>query len=237
EGKDLKEEVLDLIDVQADAISQSYGPESRDDFDWQPALDRVYQLFNLKPDPKNFSGDLHADSLGEWIYDQVIEAYEAREKELGEDLVRHVEKVILLQTLDQLWKDHLLSMDHLREGIGLKGYAQQDPILAYKKEGYDLFQSMMDSFGEDSLAKLFRVEVREPSSLQQAPGLRAPVQESHGGTSAFPNTPSPQSLPGLPQTAPQPEVTGSLRREAPKVGRNDPCPCGSGKKYKKCHGS
>ena len=122
----------------------------------------------------------------------------------------------MLQTVDNLWKDHLLSMDHLKEGIGLRGYAQQNPLLVYKKEGFEMFQEMIGRIKEQTVGILFRVQVEEPKQIEE---LRQPEEKnlvfSHGdGTS--------QKKPAT--------------REDDKVGRNDLCPCGSGKKYKKCCG-
>ena len=122
----------------------------------------------------------------------------------------------MLQTVDSLWKDHLLSMDHLKEGIGLRGYAQQNPLIVYKKEGYELFQDMIHRIQEETLGIMFRIQIAEPERIND---LRQPRQQqmvfSGGG----------ESVKKKPQT-----------RSAGKVGRNAPCPCGSGKKYKKCCG-
>src|SRR5262249_30282784 len=124
--------------------------------------ERAYQIFDLHLDPKQIEGkEPNADTIGEWVYNQAEDFYAAKEKRIGADLLRHVEKVLMLQTIDTLWKDHLLSMDHLREGIGLRGYAQKDPIVEYKREGFAMFEEMMQTFTADVLQKLFRVEVEE----------------------------------------------------------------------------
>jgi preprotein translocase subunit SecA len=137
---------------------------------------------------------------------------------------------ILLQTLDQSWKDHLLTMDHLKEGVGLQGYAGKDPKRVYQTEGFELFRVMFDRIGARATEQLFRVAIEEPSperilELRAAEEARRTaqtrrLQEVHAG--------SPSEAPAAP--------TGTVTREGPKVGRNDPCPCGSGKKFKKCHG-
>jgi preprotein translocase subunit SecA len=150
--------------------------------------------------------------------------------------MRRVETILLLQTLDALWKDNLLSMDHLREGIGLRGYGQRDPILEYKKEGYVLFRNMMNRFVDDSVAKLFRVQVSTEESLERAERsgreTTRPTRVSHETMSAF----DARAQAPAESRGDHGRRQGTIRREAPKVGRNDPCPCGSGKKYKKCCG-
>ena len=153
------------------------------------------------------------------------DGYERKEQELGSELMRFLEKTFLLQVIDHHWKDHLLGMDHLRDGIGLRGYGQKDPLIEYKKEGYDLFAGMMERIKSDALERLFRV---------QAVRTEGPA----------PSAPPPP--PVIPQ--PQPKLTlnrgdepitaqAPAQRTENKVGRNDPCPCGSGKKFKSCHGA
>jgi preprotein translocase subunit SecA len=250
-GEGLKDKSLDMIDLQADVISQDYGPGGKEgEYNIKPLLDRAYQIFDLKLEAADFQGaEVSIDALGEWVYNKAVDAYEVREKRFGEELARHIEKVIMLQSIDTLWKDHLLNMDHLREGVGLRGYAQIDPIIAYKREGYAMFEGMIRAFEEDVLQKLFRVEVEEQKVIPMQVGRAQPMRESHADTMAFSRQfaqpaarrqsasggggpPSPMG--GPPQV---PSATGTIQRNAPKVGRNDPCPCGSGKKYKKCHGA
>jgi preprotein translocase subunit SecA len=131
--------------------------------------------------------------------------------------MRYIEKQIMLGVIDHHWKDHLLAMDQLRDGIGLRGYGQKDPLIEYKREGYDMFAAMMDRIKSDSLARLFLVQIAreapQPAPVRQA----APRLTLNRGEE-----------PAAPQR--------TVHRDHEKVGRNDPCPCGSGKKYKKCHG-
>ena len=142
--------------------------------------------------------------------------YEAREQEFGSPIMRDLENYILLQTVDTLWKDHLLNMDYLKEGIGLRSYGQQDPLVAYKREGHEMFQQMIDRVKEETVQKLFHIQIQREEQLQQ---MRAEQED--------------QPMFYGPPEAPQKRQ--AIRKDA-KVGRNDPCPCGSGKKYKKCHG-
>jgi len=230
-----KDMVLDMIDQAVTQIVEECVPEKIEgSFDSAPLAERMLAAFNVQFGAADlFQGAKTIEEVGTSIYERVCALYDEREAENGPELMRRIETVLLLQTLDALWKDHLLSMDHLREGIGLRGYGQRDPILEYKKEGYLLFRSMMDRFVADSVSKLFRVQVSTEESLSRAAesGTRQlkPTSAVHAETSAFDAAP--------------PEAHGghgrkqeTVRREAPKVGRNDPCPCGSGKKYKKCCG-
>ena len=158
------------------------------------------------------------DILHDTIMETVVRAYEAKEEDIEADFMRHIEKVIMLQVLDGLWKDHLLGMDHLKEGIGLRGYAQKNPLTEYKKEGFDLFGAMMARIKEETTEYLFKIQINQEIEMPDERGSKPPQVVEHRGDSEVSAKP----------------VT--VRREEEKVGRNEPCPCGSGKKYKKCHG-
>ncbi len=211
--------------------------------------------------------ELTRHELGEEIFAKLTEAYAAKEQILGAATMRYHERMVMLSVLDGLWKDHLLSMDHLKEGIGLRGYAQQDPLVAYKRESYDMFEAMMLKFQEDTVRFLFRMQIIGPDGQ--------PVNAAPRPTGVVPKAPpvasaaQPHTVDGAPReiaiNTRQPSTTidalekefhrkkerelavasrsgggdasqPSQRRTGDKVGRNDPCPCGSGKKYKKCHG-
>jgi preprotein translocase subunit SecA len=137
-------------------------------------------------------------------------------------VLRQLEKLVMLQTLDGLWKDHLLSMDHLKEGVGLRGYGQQNPLQEYKREGFEMFEAMMVQFEADTIEKVFTVQIARQEDLQRLEERRRPQ-------------PAQLVMSGGGQPAARP-ARQAVRRDGEKVGRNDPCPCGSGKKYKKCHG-
>ena len=136
---------------------------------------------------------------------------------IGEDQFRQLERYVVLQTVDNHWKDHLLSMDHLKEGVGLRGYAQQNPLVVYKKEGFELFQAMIDRIQDEVVSILFRIQIAEPEQVEEVNPARTSSKlsysHSEGGSAKQPT-----------------------RNVESKVGRNDVCPCGSGKKYKKCCG-
>jgi preprotein translocase subunit SecA len=212
--------------------------------------------------------ELSRHELGEAIFARLKADYAAKEKILGAETMRYHERMVMLSVIDGLWKEHLLSMDHLKEGIGLRGYAQRDPLVEYKRESFDMFEAMMMKFQEDTVRYLFRMQILGPDGqpVSAAPELRRAVPPAPPVASA--------ARPQTPDAAPreiaiatrQPSTTidalekefqrkkqremavASLagagassqptqRRTGEKVGRNDPCPCGSGKKYKKCHGA
>ena len=231
-----KDMVLDMIDqVVTEIVDESVPPQIKEGFAPSLLEERVKARFNM---PFSFS-DVPAEAktqeeIGKFLYDRVVAYYEEREQENVPEVMRRIETILLLQTLDALWKDHLLSMDHLKEGIGLRGYGQKDPLLEYKKEGFGLFRNMMNRFTSDVAEKLFRVRVTTEESVSRAAETgrtMQPTAVSHDEVTAF-AAGAPAEAKGDYGRRP-----GTVRRQVPKVGRNDPCPCGSGKKYKKCCGA
>ncbi|OGW25445.1 MAG: hypothetical protein A3K09_07790 [Nitrospinae bacterium RIFCSPLOWO2_12_FULL_47_7] len=156
------------------------------------------------------------EKLFEALIEAVTAFYNRKEEGVDPNMMRTMEKMIMLQVIDNLWKDHLLGMDHLKEGIGLRGYAQKNPLTEYKKEGFEMFSAMTHRIKEEIAEYLFKVRIDKEAQVSIAPSKQK-VLEHRGGEEAV-------SKP----------VT--VRRDDGKVGRNDDCPCGSGKKYKKCHG-
>jgi preprotein translocase SecA subunit len=224
-GEVLKEQVIEMAEELADEIVGRYADKERHPSDWDLAglRESLYHQFNLRFD---FSSDeqesLTPESLWETVNRRMLQTYEDKEQRFGTPMLRQLEKIIMLQTIDSLWKDHLLSMDHLKEGIGLRGYGQKNPLQEYQKEGFDMFEDMVRRKEEDVVQKLFTVELaREtaarPVEIEQPPPQRMVLSRGQEAIAAS----SPPS---------------SAKREGEKVGRNDPCPCGSGKKYKRCHG-
>jgi preprotein translocase subunit SecA len=181
-----------------------------------------------------------------------VKAYEEREEELGEELMRALERYILLQIIDERWREHLHDMDYLREGIHLRGFAQEDPLVAYKNEAYNMFRGLIQSIWEEFARYIFNVEIEiesengggngqtwQPPTGSSSTGPRG--LQYIGGTAADQPSALGQAAAGeggegeyYEEEAPQ---VAQVIRDEPKVGRNDPCPCGSGKKYKKCHGA
>jgi preprotein translocase subunit SecA len=231
-----KDMVLDMIDQAVTEIVEECIPDKVDEeFDSKSLEERLLAAFNLPLTVIGLSPEMRTqEEIGTRIYDKVVSHYEEREQANTPEVMRRVETILLLQTLDGLWKDNLLSMDHLREGVGLRGYGQRDPILEYKKEGYLLFRDMMGRFVVDSVGKVFRVQVSTEESLERAEergrSTIRPTNVSHESASAFDASAPAESRGDYGRRQ------GTVKRDVPKVGRNDPCPCGSGKKYKKCHG-
>jgi preprotein translocase subunit SecA len=221
-GVDLKSTIEDIMMEAGEEIAANFGDERAlaEDWDWNAISDAVFQQFNFrlpKPDNNTLDG-LNSEGLAQIVFEQAHAVYEEKAALLGGgNDFRQLERMIMLQTVDNLWKDHLLSMDHLKEGIGLRGYAQQNPLLIYKKEGFEMFQETIDRIKSETLGILFRIQLAEPEHLED---LRKPREQNliFSGSGDAPATKKP------------------MKRETEKIGRNAPCPCGSGKKYKKCCG-
>jgi preprotein translocase subunit SecA len=214
-----------MCDELAEAIARVHADPEKDpvDWDWKEIEEAFFRQFKFRPG-FHADGDGAAiqtpDDLIEQASERVHRVYDQREVEFSEPVMRQIEKIVMLQTLDSLWKDHLLAMDHLKEGIGLRGYGQRNPLVEYQKEGFEMFESLMRVMQQDVVEKVFSVQVRREEDVQQIDQQQQRQQRvtmSHGG----------ETVNAEPQQA---------RRDSNKVGRNDPCPCGSGKKYKRCHG-
>ncbi len=218
-----------------------------EEWDWKALDDAVFAQFNLRLNlPETERERLRVEGLVDILQERVRKAYEEREQLFGPPIVRHLERLILLQTLDGLWREHLLGMDHLKEGIGLRGYGQVNPLQAYQKEGYEMLEELIKRFESDVLEKMMSVQVQT-----QAAGV-APRAAVGGAEDSLAMPAEIAALerrqqqrtarvrlshPSAPGASPdQPQKIETVRRDADKVGRNDPCPCGSTKKYKKCHG-
>jgi preprotein translocase subunit SecA len=226
-GTNLKDDIYDMMAGVVDSALNVYCPAEQypEEWDVKGLTEMMQGQFGLDiTQGKNDGGESHRnlgrDALVEDLKKYVREVYERKEQELSSDLMRFLEKTFMLQVIDHHWKDHLLGMDHLRDGIGLRGYGQKDPLIEYKREGYDLFAAMMERIKSDTLERLFLV--------QAAKGEAPPPP-------VITSAPPPMRLTLNRGDEPTPPQT--VQRSADKVGRNDPCPCGSGKKYKKCHGA
>ena len=220
-GESLKDDVLDMCDQLIENIVGAHvdadlGP---DEWDWKAVEDAFYGQFKFRPEFRNNgTAPENTDDLIEMAHERVRKLYDEREASFTPPVMRQIEKIVLLQTLDALWKDHLLAMDHLKEGIGLRGYGQLNPLVEYQKEGFSMFELMMGVMQQDVAEKIFSVQVSQQQEVERIEQPRPQkVVMSHGS---------------------EREEAGStpIKREGDKVGRNDLCPCGSGKKYKRCHG-
>jgi preprotein translocase subunit SecA len=236
-----------------DSTVEQYLPKDAHPEDWDINALRqaAVEIFTL--DPLDLAGvkfeEMSSDEIRDAIWARAQGRYDEKEKLLPAEILRRVERDIMLQVADAQWKDHLYSLDHLKEGIGLRGYGQRDPLVEYKKESFALFTAMRDRVDEEMIRYLWRL--RPVLQEEAAPSLRAPARRA---SPLIFNDPSQQaspfaSSPAAPRGAsavaerPRPARVGgddaevkTVRRDAPKVGRNDPCWCGSGKKFKKCHG-
>ena len=228
DGESQADTVADWIEDVAVGALDAYAARDAHPEDWDHAAlgEALYRQFDVRIPPARYAEVTSRDGLDELVAEAVRERYAARERELGPDLLRALERHEMMIVIDQQWKDHLLSIDHLKEGIGLRGYGQRDPLTEYKKEAFDLFQDMVERVKAAVVERLFKVQVVRDAPME-LPALTAwaDARESRG------------EMPQEPGRAP----VGAARPQAPvrtaageKVGRNDPCPCGSGKKYKKC---
>src|SRR5699024_4506396 len=279
EGQDLREQMVDMLE---EVLRGYVGEEtaSGDAAEWD--LDKLWRAFR-QVYPISFSVDEFIDENGgfdsltpQLIADHVVEdaraAYEAREEELGEEAMREVERRVILQVMDRKWREHLYEMDYLQEGIGLRAMAQRNPLIEFQREGFEMFQQMLEAIKEESVGFIFNVEVQvrqkeEPTltataaaqtattvgGTSAAAGVATVVEEDEEAAEAgTPNTeaepPEDVVVPGFGADQPSrlqysaPSEDGSVEKHSEKTdeyagtSRNAPCPCGSGKKYKKCHG-
>jgi len=188
---------------------------------------------------------LHEETLRQRIESEVISAYEQKAAGVGEEVIRHLEKAIMLRVLDEQWKDHLAQMDHLRQGIGLRGYAQKNPKQEYKREAFGMFTEVLDRVKNETIGILSKIQIQTSAEVEELEVQRRRQgvdgrEYLHPSATAEPlPTPHPEHQPNAlaPQSGQAAAVTTQpFVRSGPKVGRNAPCPCGSGKKYKHCHG-
>ncbi len=236
------DDVSETVDaVRADVLSSvidAYVPPLSLDEQWdvpglEEALDREY---GLRLDLRGWlhaDASLHEEGLRKRILDELVAVYKDKEAYAGAEVMRHFEKAVMLQVLDSQWKDHLAAMDYLRQGIHLRGYAQKDPKQEYKREAFEMFSQMLDRVKREVVSLLARVQVRaeqDVEALEQQRRTQTPMQFEHaeaGSAMGAGNEPPP---------AEDEESHKPFTREERKIGRNESCPCGSGKKYKQCHG-
>jgi preprotein translocase subunit SecA len=267
EGKDQRDYVLGIAEDVARELVETYCPREQHPDQWNNTqfLAEMNSQFGIDAKAAGANpGTLSHDLLADATVEAVTKRYEEKEKQFTPELMRWLERRIILDVVDSQWKDHLLSLDHLKEGIGLRGYAQKDPIVEFKKEAFVLFEDMMTRIDNETIRYLFHIQIQQAEKSPDEMQLRAdaqraaiPQQRSGGAQAAVASAAARASEPQrLPEVARQIErrqqrqqkdlqyQTGAAQAEPPKpvragakVGRNDPCPCGSGKKYKKCHGA
>ncbi len=273
-AENLREEAIALATEQAESLPDTYLPgDRRSGWDWQALVEAVQNHFHMSFDiPEGERETLRPAEVKERIVEAVKAQYEAREREFGEEVVRQLERWVLLQAIDHHWKDHLLGMDHLKEGIGLRGYAQRNPLQEYQREGFELFEAMIVRFEDDAVDKLFALrpitqeEAQARMAQAEAEQAAQAVEHGAGEPGVEPDREAAAAAAAERVQAERRAATqrlGQQRLEEQRlraerqmilshgdkpqgatrpvqassdVGRNDPCPCGSGKKYKKCHG-
>ena len=217
-------------DLLSDITRQYLNPDvSPDDWDVENYKIQIKTIYDLDVDSEHIDvPNMSSPEVVDAVWERLKVKYQTKEEQIGPEAMRTYERIIMLNIIDAQWKDHLLSLDHLKQGIGLVGYGQKDPLVEYKKQSFDLFQEMLDRIDTTTIRSLFNLQVvseQAPESLQQRRAARRPASLRFTG----PNQ----------GAAPAGEEDGKVKtvvRDQPKVGRNEPCPCGSGKKYKKCHG-
>jgi preprotein translocase subunit SecA len=270
EGKDQRDYVLGIAEDVARELVNTFCPREQHPDQWNTTQFLAEMNAQFGIDAKAAGADpgtLTHDALSDAAAEAVSTRYAEKETQFGADLMRWLERRIILDVVDSQWKDHLLSLDHLKEGIGLRGYGQKDPLVEFKKEAFTLFEDMMARIDNETVRYLFHIQVQQgepPQQLEQRPepprppradarsAMASAAARAALGDSESQNS-TPQHLPSVAreierkQSRQQRDLqyqTGPAQAEAPKpvraaakVGRNDPCPCGSGKKYKKCHGA
>ncbi len=209
---DTKERVVEMVENAVEGFVDEYAPEKVYPEEWDLASlkNRIYETFFFPMDFDHLDlKSMTKAGLLDMVKTSVLSVYDAKEKEFGETMLRNIEQYVALNSLDNHWKEHLLSLDHLREGIGLRGYGQKDPLREYQRESFELFLDMLERINLDTISKLFAIQ---PAREEQELKPQGPVIFMNRGDEEAPS------------------------RAGQKIGRNDPCPCGSGKKYKKCCG-
>ncbi len=260
EGLDQKDLIVEdyVRDILGGILDKYAGKDTHpQDWDIKGLKNEVFTKFGVDIDQEGVDADkLNRQELGDGIFEKLSDRYNAKEQLIGPDAMRHHERIIMLSVLDQHWKDHLLSMDHLREGIGLRGYGQHDPLVEYKRESFDMFEAMMERFQEETVRYLYLMQVIE--NPQPAPQRIVAPNDGDGNALAAVGTGSRRMRQATTSIDEMEEAFQRRKRReleqarmagsgdlgpvqqvirGDKVGRNDPCPCGSGKKYKKCCGT
>ncbi len=265
EGADQKERVLEMTKGVVGGIVDMRCPEGTRPDAWDlPAMQTdMLTKFGVRVSPADLGG-MGAEQIDEELYQRAKSTYDAKEELVGASLMRDAERNIMLHVIDDQWKDHLLSMDHLKEGIGLRGYGQKDPLVEYKKESYTLFQDMMDRIEDETVRYLYflRFEQSAPLPFASEDSEYEEDEEEEEERKRIAQSKAAEEQQRIVAQSAVQDMTRNLQKQherelkelqfagtngatknptvangAPKVGRNDPCPCGSGKKYKKCHGA
>jgi preprotein translocase subunit SecA len=241
-NENVRDRVLEMAEELAEEIVDTHTDKKTyaEEWDLSGLRGELFRNFSTSFDIGMGKDDgLDQEELGQQIADAVHKAYAKKEEELGEEILRHLEKAILLQSIDTHWREHLLNIDYLKEGIGLRGYGQKNPLTEFRIEGSEMFLDMLAEIREDTIHQLFairRAVEREARDRRREGSQRLVLSR---GEILAPPTEGEMAMPDESRMA-MPEAEGgtvvTFRREGKKIGRNESCPCGSGKKYKKCCG-
>ncbi|HXB70403.1 MAG TPA: preprotein translocase subunit SecA [Candidatus Acidoferrales bacterium] len=257
EGVDQKERVMDMVQGIVDQFIDMRCPDAKHPDTWELADLRndILSQFGAKVDPSEVA-QMTQQEMSEFVVERLKQKYQEKEDLVGPDVMRQTERIVMLQVIDNQWKDHLLSMDELKQGIGNRAYGQKDPLVEYKKESYEIFTAMMDRIEDETVRYLFFLQVTSGAG----PVMPFPDEEEEEAENGQPARPDPTEQARLAAKSSMEDFTRNIQRKkekelaqltfggddsssarpvqaGQKVGRNDPCPCGSGKKYKKCHGA
>jgi preprotein translocase subunit SecA len=258
EGADMSDAAREGVGEIVSSLVDQYTPgDVIEDWDLDELQTQVQQLWPASTDVSVMQPEqTDREDLRDALLADALGAYDRREQDFGEEIMRQLERAILLQIIDNRWREHLYEMDYLREGIHLRGFAQIDPLVAYKNEGYSMFEALMHSIWEEFARLIFHVEVEVAPRAQEqfAPAMQSGSFNYSGGTAeqpsalgqaavataSGPDMAAEQAIEGNAQAGnggPIPEQETVVKDDKERIGRNDPCWCGSGKKYKKCHGA
>jgi len=219
-------------DLLADLTRKYLDPNaSPDDWDVENYKVQIHTIYALDTEAEGIDFQKSSsEEIDEFIWEKLKTKYAGKEKQIGEEAMRTYERIIMLNIIDAQWKDHLLALDHVKQGIGLVGYGQKDPLVEYKKESFVLFEEMLDRIDTTTIRSLFNLQIVAEESPEEIQRRRLAARRRGGMQFTGPNQ-------GAAAAGEEAGKVKTITRSQPKVGRNDPCPCGSGKKYKKCHGA
>ncbi len=241
ESDNVKDQILEAIQETVEELVVQYLPTTQgsEEVSWDVEGLNVYLRSKFQFDlgaVKERISEHSIDEIKDLVGKGVLAVYEAKEKEIGSEQLRHLERILLLHTIDSKWKDHLYTMDQLKEGVGLRSYAQRDPLVEYKREGFEMFQMMYESINQEVVETIFKVQPVKSFEVPKGVFSTLPQRFVHNEFSSLSQRSTPASNPMPEDDREAQPVSRPYQKEGPKVGRNDPCPCGSGKKYKKCCG-
>ena len=231
EGFSLRENIIEIISKLVEDYLKIYKQPETSEIDSAGLVSFMSLNFGLQLDAQTLSNQNDQEGKDKLVQ-QLLIAYENKEKLIGAELLRNLERMVFLQIIDSKWKDHLYAMDSLREGIGLRAYGQRDPLIEYKREAFGMFSQMISAIEEDAVQTIYKLEAAKPERFQGV-FSSLPKELSHPELANFPQAATPEDSLQT-EDGPKKQTAKPTQTHQPKVGRNDPCPCGSGKKYKKC---